>query len=148
MVWGWRQVWVTRHSPATDPNFPLCMQPVARTCLEPSSTIPTGYRELAHSWKKFGGRPMRWDMQSNLASVSNSSRNDHLGPYPSSTPVDFDRGDPIELHSLFELPLQRARKVEVATPLLERLVVILQELQRRQEKGSLSSSSSARIKST
>ena len=33
-------------------------------------------------------------------------------------------------------------------PLLERLVVILQELQRRQEKGSLSSSSSARIKST
>ena len=71
-----------------------------------------------------------------------------MGPYRASTLIDFDRGDPIELHSLFELPLQRARKVEVATPLLERLVVILQELQRRQEKGSLSSSSSARIKST
>ena len=71
-----------------------------------------------------------------------------MGPYRASTLIDFDRGDPIELHSLFELPLQRAREVEVATPLLERLVVILQELQRRQEKGSLSSSSSARIKST
>ena len=71
-----------------------------------------------------------------------------MGPYHASTLIDFDRGDSIELHSLFELPLQRAREVEVATPLLERLVVILQELQRRQEKGSLSSLSSARIKGT
>jgi len=71
-----------------------------------------------------------------------------MGPYRASTLIDFDRGDPIELHSLFGLPLQRAREVEVATPLLERLVVILQELQRRQEKGGLSSSSSARIKGT
>lgn len=54
-----------------------------------------------------------------------------MGPYQASTLLDFERGRPLEVDSLFREPLRRAARLGVATPLLGRLTGILEELDRR-----------------
>lgn len=51
-----------------------------------------------------------------------------MGTYLASTLVDFQRGQPLEIDSLFGEPLRQAKKKGVATPILERLVRLLTEL--------------------
>lgn len=53
-----------------------------------------------------------------------------MGAYKASTLLDFERGRPLELESLFLEPLRRARAAGISTPRLERLCVVLQELDR------------------
>lgn len=62
-----------------------------------------------------------------------------MGPYKASTLIDYERGYPLEMDSLFREPLRQARDADVSTPLLERLALILEELQGRQDKRDLSS---------
>ena len=51
-----------------------------------------------------------------------------MGAYKASTLLDFERGRPLELESLFLLPLRQARQAGVATPRLESLSRVLQQL--------------------
>ncbi len=51
-----------------------------------------------------------------------------MGPYKASTLLDFERGQPLELASLFLAPLDEARRLRVPVPRLEALCSVLQRL--------------------
>jgi len=51
-----------------------------------------------------------------------------MGAYRASTVVDFEKGNPIELESMFLEPLRQAKEVEARTPKLEALCVVLKKL--------------------
>ena len=51
-----------------------------------------------------------------------------MGAYKASTLIDFERGQPLELESLFLEPLHQARKAGVDTPRLRALCSVLQQL--------------------
>jgi 2-dehydropantoate 2-reductase len=53
-----------------------------------------------------------------------------IGAYKASTLIDFERGQPLELESLFLEPLRRARSAAVPAPRLQLLCRILQQLDR------------------
>jgi len=53
-----------------------------------------------------------------------------MGTYRASTLVDFERGQPLELESLFLEPLRQAQRAGAKTPLLENLCAVLVELDR------------------
>ena len=54
-----------------------------------------------------------------------------MGTYRASTLVDFERGQPLELESLFLEPLRQAQQAGANTPLLKNLCAVLTELDRR-----------------
>lgn len=54
-----------------------------------------------------------------------------MGAYKASTLIDFERGLPLELESLFLEPLRQARKAGAAVPRLEALCGVLVQLSRR-----------------
>ena len=60
------------------------------------------------------------------------SRTRTMGAYKASTLLDFERGQLLELQSLFCEPLRWAQKTGVATPRLSGLCAVLQELNRNQ----------------
>jgi 2-dehydropantoate 2-reductase len=51
-----------------------------------------------------------------------------MGAYRASTLIDFERGQPLELTSLFLEPLRQARAAGVSTPRLAALCRILQNI--------------------
>jgi len=51
-----------------------------------------------------------------------------MGPYKASTLIDFERGQPLELESLFQEPLRQARRAGVPTPRLQALCTVLEAL--------------------
>jgi 2-dehydropantoate 2-reductase len=51
-----------------------------------------------------------------------------MGAYKASTLIDFERGQPLELESLFLEPLRQAREAGVDTPRLRDLCSLLQQL--------------------
>jgi len=51
-----------------------------------------------------------------------------MGAYKASTLIDFERGQPLELESMFLEPLRRARKAGVTTPRLAALAAVLNAL--------------------
>ncbi|HEU0008815.1 MAG TPA: 2-dehydropantoate 2-reductase [Verrucomicrobiae bacterium] len=51
-----------------------------------------------------------------------------MGAYKASTLIDFERGQPLELESLFLEPLRQARRCGVPTPRLETLCTVLEAL--------------------
>lgn len=59
-----------------------------------------------------------------------------MGPYLASTLIDFERGSPLELESLFGEPLRRARAAGVATPRLAALYAVLVELDAARQRRS------------
>lgn len=61
-----------------------------------------------------------------------------MGAYRPSTLIDFERGQPIELDSVFLEPLRQARDAGVPTPRLVRLAQLLQALQARPAPGNSS----------
>jgi 2-dehydropantoate 2-reductase len=56
------------------------------------------------------------------------SRTRSMGAYKASTLIDFERGQPIEMESLFLEPLRQARRTGVPTPRLEGLCSVLSSL--------------------
>jgi 2-dehydropantoate 2-reductase len=52
-----------------------------------------------------------------------------MGAYKPSTLIDFERGQPLELESLFLEPLRRGVRAGVALPRLQALAAVLQQLQ-------------------
>ncbi len=59
------------------------------------------------------------------------SRTRTMGAYKASTLLDFELGRPLELESLFREPLRQAQQMGVATPRLEALCAVLQQLDAR-----------------
>lgn len=59
-----------------------------------------------------------------------------MGAYRASTLIDFARGQPLELESLFQAPLRHAEQAGAATPLLKNLCAVLAELDRRRAAGA------------
>ncbi len=51
-----------------------------------------------------------------------------MGAYKASTLLDFERGQPLELESMFLEPLRRAQSVGVPVPRLTRLCEVLRQL--------------------
>jgi 2-dehydropantoate 2-reductase len=51
-----------------------------------------------------------------------------MGAYKASTLIDFERGQPLELESLFLEPLRRAQQAKVPTPRLAALCEVLRQL--------------------
>jgi len=58
-------------------------------------------------------------------------RTGKMGTYRASTLVDFERGQPLELESLFLEPLRQAQQAGAETPLLKNLCAVLVELDAR-----------------
>ena len=56
-------------------------------------------------------------------------RTRRMGAYQASTLVDFERGQPLEMESLFLEPLRQARRARVNTPRLEALCAVLKALE-------------------
>ena len=54
-----------------------------------------------------------------------------MGAYKASTILDFEKGLPLEMETLFLEPLRRAQKAGVKVPRMEALASVLQELDRR-----------------
>ncbi len=52
-----------------------------------------------------------------------------MGAYKASTLIDFERGLPLELESLFLEPLRQAKQMDVPTPRLVALCLVLQQLE-------------------
>ena len=63
----------------------------------------------------------------------NLERTRVMGAYKASTLVDFERGMPIELDSLFREPLRHARQVGFPTPRLESLCAVLEALEEERQ---------------
>lgn len=57
-------------------------------------------------------------------------RTEEMGAYKASTLIDYERGQPLELESLFEEPCRRALAAGVAVPRLQALVKVLRGLER------------------
>lgn len=58
-----------------------------------------------------------------------------MGTYRASTLIDFERGQPLELESLFLEPLKQAEQAGAHTPLLKNLCAVLTELDSRRAAG-------------
>lgn len=65
----------------------------------------------------------------NSEADKNIERTRIMGAYKPSTLVDFERGQPLELETLFLEPLRQARAAGVSSPKLERLCCVLQHLE-------------------
>ena len=68
-----------------------------------------------------------------------------MGTYRASTLIDFERGQPLELESLFVEPLRRAKQAEAHVPLLENLCAVLAELDCRRAAGTLAAGESQKL---
>jgi len=68
-----------------------------------------------------------FDVPKTLAE-ENINRTRIMGAYRASTLIDFERGQPLELESMFLEPLRRAQKAGVPTPRLESLCGVLKRL--------------------
>jgi 2-dehydropantoate 2-reductase len=61
------------------------------------------------------------------------SLSDNMGPYRTSTMLDFVENRPMEVKYLFSKPIERANKLGVPVPHLETLVAQIEALQRFRE---------------
>jgi 2-dehydropantoate 2-reductase len=76
------------------------------------------------------GRALGHSIQPSLIDL-NLDRTRTMGAYRASTLVDFERGLPLELESLFMRPLRLAQEAKVPTPVLELLTRVLAILDQR-----------------
>lgn len=80
------------------------------------------------------GRALGHDIPGSYA-AENVERTRCMGDYRASTLLDFERGLPLELDSLFLEPQRRARQAGVPTPRLDALCAVLQKLDSRTTGG-------------
>ncbi len=86
-------------------------------------------RELMHeiiAVARALGHPLATEL-----AAENIERTRCMGAYKASTLLDFERGLPLEVESLFLEPQRRARSRGVPTPQLDRLCRVLQALERQ-----------------
>jgi 2-dehydropantoate 2-reductase len=76
-------------------------------------------------------RALGFDLPETLVDL-NIDRTRRMGAYRASTLIDFERGQPLELQSLFLEPLRRATAAGIAMPRLSALCAVLTDLDQRQ----------------
>ena len=101
--------------------------PTDRLLAEPKWT--TLVRELMVEVIRTAGA-LGFDLDPALAE-RNIERTRVMGAYRASTLLDYEKGMPIELDSLFREPLRRARRAGVETPRLAALCSLLESLELR-----------------
>ena len=74
-------------------------------------------------------RALRLDVPDTFAD-ERIERTRTMGAYRASTLIDFERGQPLELQSLFLEPLRQATEAGVPMPRLAALCVVLKDLER------------------
>jgi 2-dehydropantoate 2-reductase len=74
-------------------------------------------------------RGLGFEVDKSLAET-HIARTRTMGAYKASTLVDFERGQPLEVESLFLEPLRQAKRAAVKTPRLEALCGVLSQLSR------------------
>jgi 2-dehydropantoate 2-reductase len=72
-------------------------------------------------------RALGYDVPESLADKQ-IERTRTMGDYKASTLLDFEKGLPLELESLFLEPLRQARQAGVSVPRLEAMCLLLQQL--------------------
>ena len=77
-------------------------------------------------------RALGFDIRDALADKQ-IERTRTMGAYRASTLIDFERGQPLELQSLFLEPLRQATRAGVTMPRLAALCSVLKELDRRSQ---------------
>ncbi|RME95585.1 MAG: 2-dehydropantoate 2-reductase [Verrucomicrobia bacterium] len=82
------------------------------------------------------GRALGHDIPDSFAD-ENIERTRCMGDYRASTLLDFEKGMPLELESLFLEPQRVARRLGVPTPRLDALCAVLCELDARRAAGRL-----------
>ncbi len=76
------------------------------------------------------GRALGLEVRGALAE-EHIARTRTMGAYKPSTLLDFERGQPIELESLFLEPMRRARATDIPTPRLAALCSLLEQLEEK-----------------
>jgi 2-dehydropantoate 2-reductase len=76
------------------------------------------------------GRALGLDLKNDLEQTQ-IKRTLTMGPYKPSTLIDFERGQPLEMQSLFLEPLRQARAVGIEAPRLSALCNVLSSLDQR-----------------
>ena len=109
-----------------------------RPLVDPAATtLPTDQLLSDRRWAKLvrdlmlevitGARALGFDLADSLAE-SNIEHTRTMGAYKASTLIDFERGLPLELESLFLEPCRQAKEKGVSVPRLERLCQVLRAL--------------------
>ncbi len=124
------------------PRFspPLVPSPASSTFnLQPRTTLTTDKLLANAQWARLlrelmlevaaAARALGFDVPDSLADTQ-IERTRTMGAYKASTLLDFERGQPLELESLFLEPLRQAQRAGVATPRLAALCAVLQALDR------------------
>jgi 2-dehydropantoate 2-reductase len=109
----------------------------ARPLASPAGCLPTDQLLADKRWEQLvrelmleviaTARALGYDVDPALAEKQ-IERTRTMGTYKASTLVDFERGSPLEMQSLFLEPLRQARQAGVAVPRLERLCAVLSHL--------------------
>ena len=73
------------------------------------------------------GREQGFELSEAMAD-KNIERTRTMGSYKASTLIDFERGQPLEVESLFLAPLQIAQQLGVPSPRLRALCNVLQQI--------------------
>jgi 2-dehydropantoate 2-reductase len=112
-------------------------QPPAAPLARPVSTITTDRLLADPQWDKLvrelilevitTARALGFDLPDSLVETQ-IARTRTMGAYKASTLIDFERGQPLELESLFLEPLRRALQAGVPTPRLTALCAVLKHL--------------------
>jgi 2-dehydropantoate 2-reductase len=122
------------NAAAVDPQAPLHLPSSLAPC------APTDQLLTDPAWECWvralmleviaAARARGFDLEDALAG-QNIERTRVMGAYKASTLIDFERGQPLELESLFGEPLRQAQAVDVATPRLTALHRVLTALDAR-----------------
>ena len=120
--------WLKRLGPG---SVPVCLT-TDKLLADPRWTLLV--RELIAEVSGIA-RALGFELSEDLADKQ-IERTRTMGAYRASTLIDFERGQPLELESLFLEPLRHARKTGVSVPRLEALCRVLQTLDTRRSLGA------------
>ena len=88
-------------------------------------TIAAGNADLARKYGPNNFEPLVAADKDPMMALS-----DNMGPYKTSTMLDLTNRRPMEVQYLFQVPVQRARELQVPIPHLETIVAQIEALQR------------------
>jgi 2-dehydropantoate 2-reductase len=81
-------------------------------------------------------RALGFDLERSLADEQ-LERTRIMGAYKASTLIDWEEGRPLEIESMFEEPLRRARAAGVPMPRLAALCAVLRGLESERERRGI-----------
>jgi len=118
---------------ALEPGYRGPIRPLRNTCVTTEELLadPVGRERVRLLMREViaAARALGHALEESLVEEM-IARTRAMGPYKASTLLDYEKGLPLELESLFEEPRRRAARAGVATPHLDALCRVLRELDR------------------